>query len=373
MPMPEIADAIKELSSASSPAPAPEPSAPAPEPSALGGEEHDFRQESESARARDESGKFSPKAVAKDEILENEPEKVETDIPPAPKPEDTGQPQGIKPPVSWKPEEREGWEKIDPRHQQAILRRERETSNALTQSHQAREFTQQMQQVLQPYMPMISAEQATPIQAISTLLQTAATLRTAPTRTKADLVADLMIQYQIDPETLDNVLSAKLRGQPSPNDPVQQILAQVDQRLQPITQFIGTLEQQRTQAAQRIDQEASQTLDQFMKDPANEFAADVSEDMADLLELAAKRGFTLSLQDAYRRATLAHPTISKIMERRMLTGGAAQQTAAAQRARQASASVHDSGAPSQTVGEDDGKDDIRSALTASIKSLSQRR
>lgn len=368
MPMEEIESAIEELSSGqTSPPTASEPSAPSEGSSALGGEEHDFREEP--SRARDDSGKFKPKVVAKDEVPEDAV--ILEDGKPSAAPQPPAN-QSLRAPVSWKPEEREGWEKLDARHQQAIIRRERETSQALSHSAQAREFTQQVQQTLEPYMQMIAAEQSTPAQAIGALFQTAATLRTAPPMHKANLIADLIMQYQIDPSMLDGALSAKLRGQPAPNDPMSHIMAQFDQRLKPLVDQLGTLKQRESQHTQAIEAQATETLTEFMENPDNEFAQDVSEDMADLLEMASKRGYTLTLQDAYRRATLAHPTISKIMERRMLKGGAAQQSAAASRARQASASITDSGAPSQTV-EDTGDGDVRSALTASIRSLASRR
>jgi hypothetical protein len=339
--MPEIAEAIEALSKEATQA-SPEPSSP--EPSAP-----------ELETTRDTSGELAPVVPAKDSAPE--PAKVEP---------------ALKAPASWKPEEREGWEKLDARHQQAILRRERETSNVLTQSSQAREFAGAMQQTLQPYMHMIQSEQSNPVAAVGALLQTAAILRTAPPMQKASLIADLIMQHQVDPNLLDQVWSAKLRGQPSPNDPMSGLMQQFEQRLQPIQQQLQYFQNREQQQQQMLGQQASETLNQFMGDPANEFASDVAEDMADLLDLASKRGFTLSLQDAYKRATLAHPTISKIMERRLLTGEAAQQSAAASRARQASASISDSGAPSQVVEETEGGD-IRSALTASIRSLSARR
>ena len=186
------------------------------------------------------------------------------------------------------------------------------------------------------------------------------------------MMADLIMTHQIDPNMLDTVLSSKLQGRSAPNDPMSHLMAQFDQKLQPIQDQLRTFQQREQMQHQQIEQQAGQTLTQFMQDPSNEFAGDVAEDMADLLDLATRRGLTLTLQDAYRRATLAHPTISQIMERRILKGGAAQQTAAASRARQASASVSDSGAPSQVVEETDGGD-IRSALTASIRTLAQRR
>lgn len=347
MPMEEIVDAIKELS---------------------GNTEQETTVDHVETTDRDTTGELSPKEPAREPnpLAAEEPK---TSISPAPAPHKSG---ALRAPISWKPEEREGWEKLDARHQQAILRRELETSQALSQSDRAREFSSSMQQTLSPYMAMIQAEGSNPVQAVASLFQTAAILRTAPPMQKASMLADLIMTHQIDPSLLDTALSSKLQGRPAPNDPMTHLMAQFDQKLQPIQDQLRTFQQREQVQHQQAEQKAEQTLTEFMQDPANEFAGDVAEDMADLLDLATRRGLTLTLQDAYKRATLAHPTISQIMERRMLKGGAAQQTAAASRARQASASVSDSGAPSQVVEETDGGD-IRSALTASIRTLSQRR
>lgn len=108
-----------------------------------------------------------------------------------------------------------------------------------------------------------------------------------------------------------------------------------------------------------------QQIDDFFNDPANEFANDVRDDMADLLEVASRRGQQMTLQQAYERATMLHPTISQIVERRRLAAAAAQQNAAAQRAAQAGASLPSGGAPQQSGNEHVG-DDIRSALEAAM-------
>lgn len=346
----DFASAINELAEPSAPE-----AAPAPPP----------------AEGRDETGRFTPRTPAKDiadATIVAPATSTTAPIPPAPAPL-----QGTRAPVSWKPEEREGWENLNPIHQQAIIRRDREVGDALRSSAESRQFHQQFQQAIQPYEHMIRAEGADPISAAASLFQTAAILRTAPPLQKAALVADLVAQYGISPRDLDTALEARFRGQPAPSDPMSAIMQQLDQRLAPVNEFMTNLQRRRQESEQQLSAQASQTLDQFLNDPTNEFAEDVAGDMADLLETAAKYGQTLTLQDAYRRATLLHPTVSQVIERRSLNGGVAQQTAAARRARQASASINDSGAPSQTVDGSDEDGDVRSALMASIRQNSNRR
>lgn len=278
----------------------------------------------------------------------------------------------LRAPVSWTPEERQGWEGLTPVHQQAILRREQETSRILSQTAEARRFASEVQQVLQPYMPLITAENSTPVRAIEEVMRTAALLRTGAPVAKAQAVAQLVAQYGIDVQQLDNALSAVMSGrQPSPqNDPT---LSYIQQQLAPVQQFMQQMQQMQQEQAQRVNSQAEQTLEQFMADPANEFAVDVADDMADLLELAANRGRTLSLQDAYARATMLHPGVAKIIEGRKQAQSAAQQTAAAQSARTAAVSVGGAGAPTVSSGTEEVGDDVRSAITAAMRDVSGRR
>lgn len=327
---------------------------------------------------RDASGRFTPKTPAKDPIPSNqEPgteDPLKTGVDPTQQ-QQTQQPaQTTKAPASWKPEEREGWDKLDPRHQQAVLRREREITQTLAQTAGMRQFANEVARTLDPYLPMIQAEGSNPVRAIGEVMKTAALLRTAPPQQKALAVGDMILQFGVDLKILDQYLTAKMEGKSMPQggQDLSGIEQLIQRQLAPVQEFMGTIQQQRQQAAQRVTQQAAQTLDQFMQDPANEFAEDVREDMADLLDMAANRGVTLSLQDAYKRATMAHPTISMIVARRAAQATAAQQTAAAQRARNASVSPSNSGAPAQS---DDGEGDgsLRSDIMSSVKSLASRR
>jgi hypothetical protein len=244
-----------------------------------------------------------------------------------------------------------------------VARREREIDDALRTSSQARKLAEELQRTVAPYEQMIRASNSTPLQAIQNLMQTAASLRTAPAPQKAQMIAQLIGEYGVDINMLDQALQGRA-NQPQPD--VERLL---EQRLQPFQQLMQDIQQQRQQSQERTAQEAQSALESFFNDPANEYAHDVRMEMADLLEVSAKRGQQMSLQDAYKRATLLHPQIAQLMSQKQLQQQASQQTAAAQRAKQASASVPSMGAPSQS--EDDTGDSIRSALVASMKSLSR--
>lgn len=76
-----------------------------------------------------------------------------------------------------------------------------------------------------------------------------------------------------------------------------------------VTQF----QQQQQQKTQQVTQ---QNIQQFAADPANEFFADVKQDMADMFDLATKRGQKISLQDAYDKAVAINPQISGVLNKR---------------------------------------------------------
>lgn len=353
------------------------------EPSALGGEEHDFRQEKSEevpapeaspkpetgeAKPRGPDGKFAPKTESKDTLPADKEQKQEV------KEQKPAQQEEARAPISWKPEEREHWATIDPVAKAAVLRRDREVDAALRTSAEARQLQQDFQRVTGPYEAFFRAENATALQAVETLMQTAAALRTAPPGQKANLVADLIQTYGIDLQTLDSALAARLQGRQAPGHPSDQVAMMIQRELAPVKQFMGSIQKNSQTNQQALEQQAEQAWESFANDPKNEFAQDLREDIADLLEYATKRGQTLSLQDAYKRATLLHPTISGIVQSRQQASGSAQQTAAARRALNAAASIPSNGAaPGQDDEADAGDGSIRSDLASTIRQLSKSR
>tara|TARA_R110000796_G_scaffold12582_4_gene41561 strand:- start:534 stop:878 length:345 start_codon:yes stop_codon:yes gene_type:complete len=100
-----------------------------------------------------------------------------------------------------------------------------------------------------------------------------------------------------------------------------------------------------------------------------EFSEDVREEMADLMEVADRRGRDLSLQDAYRQACLSNPRVRDVLQKRQKSKGAQQSTGVAQRARAAAVSV--SGGPALASPNNPAAVDIRSAIESAIASNSR--
>jgi hypothetical protein len=297
-----------------------------------------------------------------------EPSEPAKEAPPpnAPAPTATPPVQGAQPvttlkaPASFKPEVRVDWDKVPPPVQMEIHRREREISEAMRSSAEARRFADEFRSTLAPYEMLIRANNSTPLQAVDNSMRTAAALRTSPPMERAGLVATIIQEYGIDIQLLDNALSGNIRNAPPAPDPY------VQQQIQPLVEFVNQFKAQQQQASQRTEQEAQVEIEQFF---ANEeqfpYANDLRDEIADVLELSARRGVQMSLQDAYGRATMLHPTISKLVENRGVASQVAQQNAAAQKARNTAVSVRN--APAQSGGSAEAEDDsIRGVLERSI-------
>lgn len=275
--------------------------------------------------------------------------------------------KGMKPPVSWRPEAREKWGTVDPAIQAEVHRRDKEVSEALRTSADSRKFHQEFNQLTAPYQQFFAAEGSNPMEGYKYYLQTAALFRVGAPQAKAQAVAQIVRQYGIDIRMLDDALAGVMQGQGNGQSQpqVDPAFAQLQQQFSPVIEYVNSLKAREQQIVGQNDQKLSQTLEEFASDPANEFFEDVREDIADILEMAARRGTSMSLQDAYSRAIMLHPTIGKIVEQRKLATSLQSQNAAAQRARNAAVSVPSSGAPSHSGTGNQGTD-LRSTIVAAM-------
>lgn len=245
-----------------------------------------------------------------------------------------GQHRVDRAPASWRKEAKGEWASVPLHIRQEVHRRELEVNRALNEAAQARQSAEQFGKVVEPYMARIQSFGVTPQQAISQLLQADYTLATSSKSQRAQLMAKLVRDYDVDVVELDAAIVAGMQGQQSPQTPQQpDIQALVQQQLQ---QALAPLYQQQQQEQQRQQQAVDQTVEQMALDPKYPHFDEVREDMADMIELAAKRGIALSLADAYTRAVAFNPQVNQMQQ-------AQQQNLQAQRAKVASRSV--TGAP----------------------------
>jgi hypothetical protein len=238
-----------------------------------------------------------------------------------------------KAPQSWRPAAREAWAALPESVKAEISRREGETSRVLTTTDEARKFQESFRTTVAPYEQMLRSEGAEPMQAMQNLLETARQLRSGDPGSKAALVAQIVRGYGVPIEALD----AALAGQPMPQQAQQQFR---DPRLDGLLQQI---EQSKTQRAANEAAEADSAVTEF--GAAKEFFADVRDDMADIIELAEKRGQKMDLEAAYKRACGMNDEISTVVRQREAAKAAATGKAATQRSKAASSSVKSSGPP----------------------------
>jgi hypothetical protein len=359
--------AFEEPENAAAPAPeptsieSPEPSSAPVESSAEGnepaadlnalaeGEQAD--NESVQQQVRDEQGKFAKKDGVQ------------------PGPKAGPKQQGEKAPASWRPEVREHWAQLPDTVRGEIARRESEVARTLQETAEARKTAEAVMKTIAPYEAFIKAENSSPLQAIDNLMSTAARLRTGTAPELANLVAGIVQQFGVGRfgngfiEALDSALA----GQTPHVDPQQSAIDQVlNQRLAPLQSMFQQFQQVQVQQQQRVAQQAQSEVEQFISQA--EFGADVSSDMADLLEAAHRRGQPMTLQQAYDKACLLNDSVAKVIQQRRLSQGAQVQTQAAQRARSAAVSVSGS-APVGALQQP--STDVRSAIEAAIQMSSR--
>lgn len=214
-------------------------------------------------------------------------------------------------PIGWSPEAREGWAAIPKATKDQILQRERDIEQNMANTNLARQESQVLNQIASKYGAVMAAEGVTNhFQAIDGMFQTAAKLRMGSPEAKADQIRRMIQTYGVDVELLDSMLV----GEQPQNNPNAQVSQMIDQRMAPVNQMMQQLAgmQQIKQNEQHAG--ANAQVGQFAQ--TAEFINDVRYDMADLMDLATKRGQSLSLQEAYDRACSVHPQVSAVLAKR---------------------------------------------------------
>jgi hypothetical protein len=263
-------------------------------------------------------------------------------------------------PQSWKKEAKGEWASIPLHVRQEVHKREMEVQKVLQEAAPARQFAEQFQKTVTPYMARLQAAGATnPLQAVEALLQADYTLSSAPKAQRAAYMAKLIKEYDIDVAELDNALvGAQSPQQPQQTDIQMLVQQQLQQALAPILQ---REQAQRQQAQEQINH----TVESMALDPKYPYFEDVRMDMADLIDSRAKRGIDLSLEEAYAMATRMNPEVYAQTSRQATLQTANQQHQQAIRAKNAASSV--SGAPAAGgTGQFVGNGDLRSSIEAAF-------
>lgn len=229
-----------------------------------------------------------------------------------------------KAPASWAPAEREEWAKVPESVKQVINKRETEVQKVMTESAQARQHFAAFNNMVTPFQGMFAAQGVqNPLQGVHSILQTSAQLQGGTSQDKATAIVGLIKQFGVDIKTLDDALVG--------NTGTASTTAQAaDPRYDALNEKISGMERhfqsQEAQAQQTVNTET----EQFIK--SHDFANDLRGTMADFMDVAAKNGRPLSLDDAYNHAIATRPDIQQILANRLKTANAQKHTAQARNA-----------------------------------------
>ncbi len=229
-------------------------------------------------------------------------------------------PAGAGAPVSWNATARETWKDIPKEAQAYIAQREQEMEQGIQKYAKDSQRATAMDQVLQPYSQYFAMNGgAGPT--LKNLLSRGATLQMGAPAQKAQMIADMIQQYGVDIVDLDNLLVGK------PVAPGTQQASEVREAvataMQPFQQYLNHQNQAVLDGQQRAQGQVRTEVDTFAADPKNEFYRDVSNDMADILDMAANRNMEMSMAQAYERACSLNPEVSKILTNRTAAANAA--------------------------------------------------
>lgn len=289
------------------------------------------------------------------------PAQAKAGVPPAPPPTEF---DVEKAPQSWRAPQREKWSKLDPDIRQEVMRRERETLKVLGDSATARGFQTQFNETIQPYRARLESLGVDPIRAVHELLRTDWVLSSAPKVQRAQAMAKIITDYDIDIVELDAALAGKTAADPV-DARVEQLLMQ---RLAPFQQYIQTQQQREAEQERRTDETINSSIANMQADPKFPHFQELREDMADVIEIAAKRGVYLSLADAYTRAVAMNPTVSAQVATQQSAEARKQAAEEANRKAQRAlgASVSVGGAPGGVPSGASGATDRRSVIAAAF-------
>ncbi len=250
-----------------------------------------------------------------------------------------------KPPVAWKPATKEQWSKLPAEVRAEVNRREREMQERLNQTDKIQKFAQDFAQIVDPYKHLIAQSGSTPLRAVENLMRTAGRLQTGTPEQRAQVVAEIIGNYGIDIATLDRVLSGVVKDGRVPSQ--QPVAEAPPQWAKPMFDFMQNIQMQQQAHQIRMKEQVTTEIDKIAEKP---FFEDVREDMADIMELAEKRGVQLTLEQAYEKAIKQNDEISRILAQRKAAEQArspvSEAAATLARARKAASTV--SGAPTST-------------------------
>lgn len=277
-----------------------------------------------------------------------------------------------KPPASWRPAQKAKWAALDTDVREEIIRRERNVDRILSESSQARKIASAVEQIIQPFQARFQSMNAHPLAAVNELLKADHLLAYGNNNQKAQLIAKLINDYKVDVVELDSVLAGTVKPVDPTTASVQQLL---QQQLAPFHQYMENVRQQEALREQEANRQVEETVASMQNNPKFPYFDRVRESMGDIIELGAKKGLYLSLEQAYSRAIALDPEISAEIEASKQAearkAAALEANRRAQQAKRASKSV--GGAPTPAAGGGANVNDRRATISAAFDQVGESR
>ena len=202
--------------------------------------------------------------------------------------------QAVGAPSTWTKEALADWAAIPPRAQQEILKREEDALRGITQYKAGAELGQKYDSVVEPYRPILAAENIDPVQLFQSFAANHYLLSRGTPAQKTELAANLITGYGIDLNALLDHLGTKNFSTPAPE--VQALQREVDAL---------KAERQRQTESERaaIEARVEAEIAEFAADPAHPYFNELVNDISQLMGT----GLAKSLTEAYEKAVYANP------------------------------------------------------------------
>lgn len=216
-------------------------------------------------------------------------------------------------PKTWSKEALAEWATLPPRAQQEILKREEDFLRGITQYKERAETGDRFSKVVEPYSPILQAENIDPVQMFQSFAANHYILSRGTEAQKLELAANMIAGYGIDFNNLANFIGDRIL------EPADPRVATLEQEIAALKQGQATITE-REKAAQV--QQLGSEIETFAADPAHPFFAELVDDIAKLFET----GQANTLAEAYEKAVYLNPTTRQKEVERLTAERLASQT-----------------------------------------------
>jgi hypothetical protein len=217
-------------------------------------------------------------------------------------------------PIGWGAEAREAWAGMPDSVKQTITAREREIATTLQRTSEERRAAHGFTDAIAPFRETLQQQYADPFTAVKEIVGAAASMQSGSPQQRAAATAKVISDLGIDIRELDSALSGQPNQQPQAPAMSPDIQRMLDERLKPFDNMMAQQRDDQQNQRYQTQQKASQDVNVFSQQA--EFISDVREEMADLLDMSAKRGMEMTLQQAYDKACMFNPQVSAVLQQR---------------------------------------------------------